>query len=130
MTRTPRSWTDAIIRDPDAFDRRRGSRRHDDDAARARGPSATTAALVAAGFFGGIALGAAAWEGLLAGNRRGLFSASPVRRYAAVSYLGARPSVDTARLLRDYVRWEPHPVLRRRARRVLRELEATLNAGR
>jgi hypothetical protein len=67
---------------------------------------------------------------MLAGNRRGLFSANPVRRYAAVSYLGARPSVDTARLLRDYVRWESHPVLRRRARRVLRELEATLQAGR
>ena len=128
MPRRAPSWTDVVLRDPDAFDRRRESRRHDD--APARGPSATTAALVAAGFFGGIALGAAAWEGLLAGNRRGLFSASPVRRYAAVSYLGARPSVDTARLLRDYVRWEPHPVLRRRARRVLSELEATLNAGR
>jgi hypothetical protein len=126
-----RSWTDAFDRDPAAFDRRRQLRRHDDAAGGGDGaPKATVAALLAAGFFGGVALGAAAWEGVLAGNRRGLFSANPVRRYAAVSYLGARPSVDTARLLRDYVRWEPHPVLRRRARRVLRELEATLQAGR
>jgi hypothetical protein len=129
MPRPTRSWTDAFLSDPDAFDRRREGRRRD-DAAGGSAPRATAAALVAAGFFGGVAVGAAAWEGLLAGNRRGLFSASPVRRYAAVSYLGARPSVDTARLLRDYVRWEPHPVLRRRARRVLRELEATLGSGR
>jgi hypothetical protein len=121
-------WTDAFLDEPDAFDRRRRLRRAEDEPARA--PAATTAALLAAGFFGGVAIGAAAWEGLLAGNRRGLFAANPLRRYAAVSYLGARPSVDTARLLRDYVRWEPHPVLRRRARRVLRELEATLQAGR
>ena len=129
MPRPTSSWTDAFLRDPAAFDRRRRGRRHG-DAAGARVPNATTAALLAAGFFGGVALGAAAWEAILAGNRRGLFSANPVRRYAAVSYLGARPSVDTARLLRDYVRWESHPVLRRRARRVLRELEATLQAGR
>lgn len=129
MPRPPRSWTDAFFHDPDAFDRRRQLRRHD-DAAGGGGRTVTTAALLAAGFFGGVAVGTAVWEGMLAGNRRGLFSANPVRRYAAVSYLGARPSVDTARLLRDYVRWEPHPVLRRRARRVLREFEASLQAGR
>lgn len=128
MPRPNRSWTAAFLTDPDAFDRRRHLRRRAD--ARVGAPRATTAALFAAGFFGGVTLGAAVWEGMLAGNRRGLFSANPVRRYAAVSYLGARPSVDTARLLRDYVRWESHPVLRRRARRVLRELEATLQAGR
>jgi hypothetical protein len=82
--------------------------------------------MVAAGFVGGLALGAMAWSHLLEGSRRGLFSPSPVRRYAAVSYLGARPSVDTARLLRDYVRWEPLPLLRRRARRVLAAVESSL----
>jgi hypothetical protein len=130
MPRPSRSWTDAFLRDPAAFDRRLHSRRGEDADGGSGAPSVTVAALLAAGFFGGVAVGAAAWEGVLAGNRRGLFSANPVRRYAAVSYLGARPSVDTARLLRDYVRWEPHPVLRRRARRVLRELEATLQSGR
>ena len=88
----------------------------------ARGP----ATLVALGFVGGLAVGAFAWSRLLEGSSRQLFSAHPSRRYWAVSYLGARPSVDTARLLRDYVRWEPHPLLRRRARRVLATVEAAL----
>lgn len=88
--------------------------------------TSSTVSLVALGFVGGLAAGAVAWSRLLEGSRRGLFSGSPVRRYAAVSYLGARPSVDTARLLRDYVHWESHPLLRRRARRVLAAMEATL----
>lgn len=89
-------------------------------------PRFAPAALAALGFVGGLAAGAAAWDRVLSGNRRTLFSASPVRRYAAVSYLEGRPSVDTARLLRDYLRWEPNPLLRRHARRVLRALEASL----
>ena len=132
MTRPPRpprsarTWTDAFLDEPEAFDRRHRLRREDDARTRRRAPAAPTAALLAAGFFGGLALGELAYEALMAGNRRGLFSPNPVRRYAAVSYLGARPSVDTVRLLRDYLRWEPHPALRRRARRVLRALEAAL----
>ena len=82
--------------------------------------------LLSAGFAGGIALGAAVWDRLIAGSRRGLFSPHPMSRYHALSYLAARPSVDTARLLRDYLRWETHPLLRRRARRVLRAVEASL----
>lgn len=121
MPRRSRSWTEAFLDDPAAFDRRRQLRRTEDT--RADVPAGP---LLAAGFFGGLALGALVGEGMLAGNRRGLFSANPVRRYAAVSYLGARPSVDTARLLREYLRWEPVPLLRRRARRVLRALEAAL----
>lgn len=116
-----RTWTDAFLDDPAAFDRRHRRRRSEDG--KTRVPAGV---LLAAGFFGGVAIGAAVGEGLVAGGRRGLFSRSPMRRYSAVSYLGARPSVDTARLLRDYVRWEPHPVLRRRARRVLAALEAAL----
>jgi hypothetical protein len=84
------------------------------------------AALTILGFVGGIAVGAAAWSRLLDVNRRGLFSRHPVRRFAAISYLGARPSVDTVRLLKDYIAWEPHPLLRRRARRVLRAVEQIL----
>ena len=122
MPRTSRSWTEAFHADPVAFERRRRLRRSED----AESGDVPAGALLAAGFFGGVALGALFGEGMLAGNRRGLFSPSPMRRYAAVSYLGARPSVDTARLLREYVRWEPVPLLRRRARRVLRALEAAL----
>jgi hypothetical protein len=93
----------------------------------ARGTDAITPlALSALGFVGGVAVGAALWSRLLDVNRRGLFSHHPVRRFAAISYLGARPSVDTVRLLRDYIAWEPHPLLRRRARRVLRTVEELL----
>ncbi|MBV9878907.1 MAG: hypothetical protein JO180_00345 [Gemmatirosa sp.] len=86
----------------------------------------TPVALATLGFAGGLAVGAAAWSRLLDINRQGLFSHHPVRRFAAISYLGARPSVDTVRLLKDYIAWEPHPLLRRRARRVLRGVEAAL----
>jgi len=93
----------------------------------ARGDFApSTATLAAVGFVGGLAVGATVWSRMLDRSRQGLFSAHPVRRFAAVSYLGGRPSVDTVRLLRDYIRWEPHPLLRRRARRVLRVVEASL----
>jgi hypothetical protein len=80
----------------------------------------------AVGFLAGAALGTLAWGQVLATNRSGLFSRHPVRRFAAVGYLRARPSVDTARLLRDYIRWETQPLLRRRARQVLRLVEASL----
>lgn len=86
----------------------------------------STATLAALGFVGGLAVGVTVWSRVLDRSRQGLFSARPVRRFAAVSYLGGRPSVDTVRLLRDYIRWEPHPLLRRRARRVLRAVEASL----
>jgi hypothetical protein len=84
-------------------------------------------AIVAVGFLGGLLTGVTLWSRLVDTNRRGLFSPHPVKRFAAVSYLGARPSVDTARLLRDYILWEPQPLLRRRARRVLRAVEASLD---
>jgi hypothetical protein len=88
--------------------------------------TAGPAAMLALGFAGGVAAGVTIWSRLVDTNRRGLFSPHPVKRFAAVSYLGARPSVDTARLLRDYILWEPQPLLRRRARRVLRAVEASL----
>ena len=103
----------------------RGRRRRRRARARGSTPLAPTA-LAALGFMGGIAVGAALWSRLLDVNRRGLFSLHPVRRFAAISYLGARPSVDTVRLLKDYIAWESHPLLRRRARRVLRAVEAAL----
>ncbi|MDF1505645.1 hypothetical protein [Roseisolibacter sp. H3M3-2] len=115
-------------------ERRHADRRHDDRRDHRRrqrrrrredeGHGAVT--LLAAGFLGGLVVGAAAWAGMLDRSRQGLFSRQPVRRFAAVSYLATRPSVDTARLLRDYVRWEPHPLLRRRGRQALAAVEASL----
>ena len=95
-------------------------------AARRAAGALTPAALALLGFAGGLAAGTALWSRLLDVNRRGLFSRHPVRRFAAISYLGARPSVDTVRLLKDYIAWESHPLLRRRARRVLRAVETAL----
>ena len=89
-------------------------------------PALAPIVLATIGFVGGVAVGSALWSRLLDVNRRGLFSRHPVRRFAAISYLGARPSVDTVRLLKDYIAWEPHPLLRRRARRVLRAVERML----
>ena len=100
--------------------RRRQRRRREEDAGHGALP------LLAAGFAGGLLVGAAVWAGMLDRSRGGLFSRQPVRRFAAVSYLATRPSVDTARLLRDYVRWEPQPLLRRRGRQALAAVEASL----
>jgi hypothetical protein len=58
--------------------------------------------------------------------RRNLFSKHALRRVAALGYLRARPTVNTAQLLREYVAWEPRSVLRQRGARMLKRLEATL----
>ena len=83
--------------------------------------------MAALGFLGGLAAGV-----LLAGqqlhmHRRNLFSRQPYRRLAALSHLRGQPSLETARLLQDYVRWEPRPMLRRRGIRILRQMEHELN---
>lgn len=59
-------------------------------------------------------------------HRRDLFSARPLRRLAALGYLNGHPSVEAVRLLRDYVAWEPQPLLRRRAESIVRRMEARL----
>ncbi len=70
--------------------------------------------LAALGFIGGIACGALAWSHLQKQYRRDLFSRHPLRRFAALTYLRARPSMGTVRLLREYIAWERMPVLRER----------------
>ena len=60
-------------------------------------------------------------------SRRDLFSPHPLRRLAALEYLGTHaPSVDTILLLRDFLHWEPRPLLRKRAAAVLARLEEAL----
>ncbi len=58
--------------------------------------------------------------------RRNLFSQHPWRRRAALGYLRGQTSDRSIRLLRDYVRWEQHPGLRRRGQRILRRMESSL----
>jgi hypothetical protein len=57
-----------------------------------------------------------------------LFASSPVRRAAAIGWLARTPSVENTRLLRDYIRWERRPTLRRRAERALDRLLLALGS--
>jgi hypothetical protein len=84
------------------------------------------ASFVAVGFLGGVAAGTLIWSRLQRQYRRNLFSRHTLRRVAALGYLRARPSVNTAQLLREYVAWEPRSILRERGVRMLKRLEATL----
>jgi hypothetical protein len=84
------------------------------------------ASFVAVGFLGGIAAGTLIWSRLQRQYRRNLFSRHTIRRVAALGYLNARPTVNTAQLLREYVAWEPRPMLRDRGVRMLKRLEAAL----
>ena len=81
---------------------------------------------VAVGLVAGVALGWAVSQRHLAAHREALFSARPLRRLAALGSLAAEENVETVRLLRDYLAWERHPLLRRRARAIVRRLEAAL----
>lgn len=78
------------------------------------------------GFGMGAALGTLFSQRSMGKYRADLFSPSPLRRLSALSYLGGHPSVDSVRLLRDYLSWERHAVLRRRAERMARRMEAKL----
>ena len=84
--------------------------------------------LVAFGMIAGLTVGLIGWSSLNRRHRSALFHPRPVRRLAALGYLRAHPSVDSARLLRDYLQWEKLPLLRRRARRVLRRTERMLRS--
>jgi hypothetical protein len=81
-------------------------------------------------FFGGVAAGTAAgWllaQRTLERHRQDLFSPRPLRRLAALGYLAGQQGVETVRLLRDYLRWESQPMLRRRAEAIVLRMEATL----
>jgi len=68
----------------------------------------------------------------IARHRRNLFSSNAFRRLAALQHMSAaEPSVDNLNLLRDFISWEPRPLLRNRAQLLLRRMEsdATAMAG-
>ncbi|GBD31233.1 MAG: hypothetical protein KatS3mg081_0935 [Gemmatimonadales bacterium] len=87
------------------------------------GPKAKAALL---GFGIGSLLGLLLAQYTMDRYRQDLFSDRPLRRLSALGYLSGRPSVETVRLLRDYVEWESHPMLRRRASAILKRMEAAL----
>ena len=82
--------------------------------------------LVAVGFVGGVAAGSLLWTRMLRAHRHDLFSPRPLNRVAALGYLRARPTVSTAQLLREYIAWEPSPLLRQRGAKLLHRVEAVL----
>ena len=82
--------------------------------------------MVAFGFLGGFAAGIVLWSREQHARKRDLFSTRPMRRFAALSYLRGQRTPDTARLLRDYIRWEQRADFRRRARRLLDRVERQL----
>ena len=85
------------------------------------------ARLAGIAFVGGFAAGLVLWAAQVQRSRRDLFNRSPVRRLAALGYLGGQPGVETARLLQDYVKWEARPALRKRGQHLLRRMEAYLD---
>ena len=87
----------------------------------------TNVGAVTAGFLGGLVLGALAWSTQIQRSRRELFSKHPMKRLAALGYLGGRSGLETVHILSDYVRWERHPALRRRGERILRRLKRHLD---
>lgn len=89
--------------------------------------STVQARFAAVGFVGGLAVGLVVWSTQVQRSQRELFSRSPVRRYAALGFLSGQPGVETARLLSDYVNWEPRPALRRRGQLLLRRMNAYLD---
>jgi hypothetical protein len=74
----------------------------------------------------GLVIGAALAQRSMGRWRSALFSARPLRRLAALGYLSGHPGVETVRVLRDYLAWEEHPALRRRAEAMVRRMEAKL----
>jgi hypothetical protein len=74
-----------------------------------------------------VALGVLVVHDQIARHRRELFSSRPLRRMAALSYLAGREAtVEAVQLLRDFIAWEPKPVIRRRAIRILSRMENSL----
>jgi hypothetical protein len=81
------------------------------------------AAVAGTGMLAGVVAGWLLAQRRFARNRRDLFSASPIKRLGALGYLAGQTGVDRVRVLHDYLAWERHPVLRRRAQAIVRRLE-------
>ena len=80
----------------------------------------------AAAFVGGVVGGLVLWSLQMKRSRRELFSKNPVKRLAAMGYLGGEPSAENVQLLQEYCRWEPNPMLQQRAGRLIKAMQARL----
>jgi len=81
-----------------------------------------------AGFASGVVVGALAWRRQQRSAHDQLFSSNVMQRAAAIAWIAQTPSVENARVLRDYIRWERRPTLRRRAERALDRLLLVLES--
>jgi hypothetical protein len=88
-----------------------------------RGRSLWVVGVAAAGFLAGALLA----QRSMGKWRSALFSARPLRRLAALGYLSGHPGVEAVQVLRDYLSWEEHPALRRRAEAIVRRMEGQLS---
>ena len=82
------------------------------------------AAAILGGTMIGLVMGVFAAERLGEQYREDLFNPRPLRRLAALGFLGRHARIETVGLLRDYLVWERHSLLRRRAVAMLKRLEA------
>lgn len=78
------------------------------------------------GLTAGAALGWRLAGAEMSRRREDLFHAQPLRRLAALAWLEELRTPESIALVQDYLHWERQPVLRRRAARLLRHLEAGL----
>jgi hypothetical protein len=81
-----------------------------------------------AGLATGVLVGALVWRRQQNAAHDQLFAESAMQRAAAIGWLERSPSVANAHLLRDYIRWERRPALRRRAQRALDRLLLALES--
>jgi hypothetical protein len=79
------------------------------------------------GFLGGALVGVVAWSTQMHRSRRDLYNPSPFKRLAALGHLSAQPGLDTVRVLTDYLDWERHAGLRKRASRMLTRMQLRLD---
>jgi len=78
---------------------------------------------VAGGTTIGLLLGVFAAQRYGEYHREDLFRPRPHRRRPALTFLTRNAGVETVALLRDYLVWERHALLRRRATALLKRLE-------
>jgi hypothetical protein len=78
------------------------------------------------GFVGGVVAGLVLWSLQMKRSQRDLFSKSPIKRLAALGYLGGQSGIEAAHLLAEYCQWEKHPMLKKRANKLLSRMRARL----
>jgi hypothetical protein len=82
--------------------------------------------VLAGGLAAGVVAGWCLAQRRFAVRRSALFDRRAIRRRAALGFLAGQGGVGTIRLLRDYLAWERHPELRRRAEAIVRRMETVL----